>query len=335
MFSSSQQNGYITFGGIQTRAFDPSNPTHPGNTPDDYLVHSLRVLIFNTAGGCVDNVYYYGSAVSETMVHPIKEEGTYKFVFLANEPSLTNIKSQLENIQEYADLQKIAYPAETFDSDKAIPMISQDDNIVILANGKFKVGSGGTEQNVLTINFRRLAIRLDVTLLSVMNLENQDPATEKAFKGVTLSNLPDKVPLVWGLPNDRPAANAEYLDPSLSFEGSTPVEWELDQKRTFTLENGDFGSETLTSEEQAEGYVWKRTLNRVVLPASYFTSKSDKGNAVQVTVNTNAYNPSCELKMKDNDYTLPANSKLDLRGIVKEPIEVNIIASPWDSVASN
>ena len=33
--------------------------------------------------------------------------------------------------------------------------------------------------------------------------------------------------------------------------------------------------------------------------------------------------------LSDPDYTLPANAKLDLTGIIREPLEVNIQPSPW------
>lgn len=335
------KDGYIIFSGIHTRAFDPSDPTHPGDIPDDYLIDRFRVLVFETTGSraCKDNVLYSGAAVAKTMSHPI-EKGTYDFVFLANEPPHIDIKSQLDNIQEYDDLRKIAYPENLFTSDQLIPMIAQDNNIVILAKGKFKVGSGGTEQEELEVDMRRLAVRLDITLLSEMPLENAEDPTQNIFKGITLSKLPDKIPLIWGLPSDRLASDAEYADPNLTFEDEgTPVEWDLDQKRTFTLDSGDFGSVSSTpdSKEQEMGYKWKRTLNRVILPSSFFIPKDNKNNAVILTVNTSEdkYSPSGELMIKDDDYTLPANAKLDITGIVKEPLELNIIASKWDTIKNN
>lgn len=327
-YTVTQQEGYITLRNI-SRIFDPSNPTNPGTIPDDYTVSSFRVLAFETTGSkqCKDNVLYIGSAVTEVIYHPIKM-GTYNFVFLANEPSFSDIKSQLDNIQSYADLQKLSYPISAFELHSSIPMIAENDDIVILANGKFKIDGENTEQTILDTDFRRLAVRLDVTLLSEMPLENADPALS-AFKGITLSNLPDKVPLVWGLPSGRPAQNAEYTDPALSFNGDTPVEWDLSQKQTFTLANNDFESDPLTPAEEAEGYKWKRTIKRIVLPASYFTTKNKKEKAVIITVNTKEYNPSRELEIKTNDYTLPANALLEFKGIVKEPLEVNIKASDW------
>ncbi|MBF4213230.1 hypothetical protein EI533_36880, partial [Pseudomonas donghuensis] len=64
---------------------------------------------------------------------------------------------------------------------------------------------------------------------------------------------------------------------------------------------------------------------------SFFSSKSDETNAINFTVNLiDKYSASCKLKiLSDPDYTLPANAKLDLTGIIREPLEVNIQPSPW------
>ena len=49
------------------------------------------------------------------------------------------------------------------------------------------------------------------------------------------------------------------------------------------------------------------------------------------------YNPSCELEINSNpvDYSLPMNSKLDLTGIIRDALHVNVKASDWSEYHGN
>lgn len=60
-------------------------------------------------------------------------------------------------------------------------------------------------------------------------------------------------------------------------------------------------------------------------------TKTTEANAVDFTVNMiKDYSPSCKLQiLSDPDYRLPANARLDLTAVIKEPLDVNIKASPW------
>ena len=64
----------------------------------------------------------------------------------------------------------------------------------------------------------------------------------------------------------------------------------------------------------------------------------DKAKAVVLTIDMgNHYSPSCELKIVSEpvNYSLPINTMLSFKGIVKEPLEVNIKASKWTDENNN
>lgn len=324
---NTKMNGYITVRSLNS----PDNFSEGGA---DDIVSSFRILAFDAAtGACRSNELYVGAALADaTLSHPILL-GKYDFIFLANEPSSTVIKTQLENITEYNDIRAIAYPATAFDSDTHIPMIAENKDVEVLPDGKIKVND--SELTVLEVNFRRLAARVDVLLKSVVDLGN---VSTGVFKGVSFSNLPDRVPLLWGLPSDPIGNSWVYADPDPAYAG-TGVGRNVTRKFTLADDTGYFNVDPslLSNEEKAEGLVWAATVNRVIIPSSYFSDKSTETNGILFTVNlVDQYSPSCRLKILDDpDYTLPANARLELIGIIKEPLEMNIKASEWTKNNSN
>ena len=87
-----------------------------------------------------------------------------------------------------------------------------------------------------------------------------------------------------------------------------------------------------SAETPTEGRVWTKRVNRIILPAKELEVTEDKAKAVVLTVDMgNHYSPSCELKIVSEpvNYSLPINTMLSFKGIVKEPLEVNIKASKW------
>lgn len=83
---------------------------HSG-TPEDYIIHTLRVLAFDkTTGDKVTNLFYNAHS-GDIIRHPINA-GSYDFVFLANEPAYQPVRTLLDAITHYGDLNHIAYPAD-------------------------------------------------------------------------------------------------------------------------------------------------------------------------------------------------------------------------------
>lgn len=324
-YKDTPQEGYIAIVGINTRAYEGA---YPGDGLDD-KVETLRILAFNkTSHVCESNTFYSGDILNgNTLRHPINE-GEYDFVFLANEPHNTIVKGVLDNIVNYDDIKSVSYPVRYFDSELIIPMIAENNGVKVLVDGKLEVN--GVTDTKLTVELRRLAARVDVVLKSTVDFGN---AGSGNFKGITFSNMPDRVPLVYGLPSDCLSGSWEYDDPNLNYSGTAIVR---DVERELTLaDNADcfkIDPTLLTSEDKVNDLVWAVKVKKVIIPSNFFSTKSDETNAIDFTVNLiDKYSPSCKLKIISNpvNYTLPANAKLDLTGIIREPLEVNIQPAPW------
>lgn len=323
-----QEGTFVTFGGIITQ--DLNIPEEYDGDATDYVVRTLRILAFDQAGNRVSNVYY-NATLGTVLKHELQSGGTYKFVFLANEPSYVNIKNALDNITVYTDLQNINYPEEAFTSETIIPMIQEIEKIQVLSNGKIKVNDG-PEQNTqitpLELNLRRLAARLDIVLKAKMDLSAD-------FSGITLSKIPNVVPLTWGIPSDR-LLSGEYDTPT--YTGAIPLTDRI--IRDFTLaDHVDYFEEatsSLSADDRAAGMIWAMKIKRIILPSNYFSSQSNKENAIVFTVNVlEKYSPSCELKIKADNYTLPANARLELVGLIDQALDMNITYKPWDNAGGD
>ena len=303
MISGNVEGAYISI-----RNIDSQNTTHSGSE-EDYDVNTLRVLAFNkTTGACISNIHYSKNQWIENIIrHPIVA-GNYDFVFLANEPTDNVIANKLNTLSRYDDLNLIAYPASSFSSEKSIPMMQEINNVEVLPKGKGAKLSDGTTVSLLQLALNRLGVRVDVVLEAADNFDD-------IFNGVIFSGIPNLIPLT-----------AQY-------SGSTI---ERNVTRNFTLrEDGDYFSSVTPN---IPGMNWARKITRIILPSNELERKNDPANAVVFTVDMeDSYNPSCELKINSEpvDYNLPKNTKLDLTGIIKQPLEMNIQASDWDSIAND
>ncbi|WP_148367053.1 hypothetical protein [Bacteroides sp.] len=288
---------------LTVRGITPLGATTHEGTPEDRVVRTLRILAFDrTTGNKISNVSYAAST-GDIIRHPI-DPGTYDFVFLANEPPHIPVKTKLEAIGNYSDLNHIAYPASFFSSEQLIPMMQEIKNVTVLSNGQGATLENGTTVSMLLLALERLGVRVDVELKAVDDLNS-------VFKGVIFSNIPNLVPLTAGY--DGPA-----------------IERNVVRKFTLTDDGGYFADGTPTAE-----WGWGKKVNRIILPASEPASVNDEDEAVIFTVDmVDNYSPSCELKINSSpvNYSLPKNTKLDLTGYIQDPLQVNIIASKWEDV---
>lgn len=310
------QDGYITFGGIHTRDFDPSNPTHDGTMPDDYIVQTLRIIAFKSDGN-KETVKNELLNVAGSEIRFQLPAGSYDFVFLANEPSLTSILTALNGISKFSDLNEIAYPATAFDSNALIPMRQVITDVELLAGGKVKLNDGtlkdindttrgekpeeglykaGSEIETVILRLDRLAVRLNVILKSEFDLTDD-------FESLVLTGIPDLVPLF----------QADY-------RGT------ITRNVTRTYPNSRFT-------DLSSGSDWVQQLDRIVIPSNHFAPVDGTDNATTLTVKLKGekYSPDCKLKILDDNYNLPYNTMLDFTGTIKEPLDVNIVAKPWDT----
>nr|WP_129729701.1 hypothetical protein [Parabacteroides goldsteinii] len=276
--------------------------THPG-TPEDYFVSTLRILAFDKVTNlCVSNVKYSESQWTNNEVqHPISP-GTYNFVFLANEPIESYISSALDAISVYEDLDDMAYPADAFASNRNIPMMQEIKNVKVLSKGAGVEVNGGSVVSELELKLNRQGIRVDVLLKADGDFEDE-------FKGVTFSNIPDKV-----------ALTSNYTGSI----GRGVI------RKFVKADNASYFSDTTIA-----GVTWGKKISRIILPASEPVSSTDKSEAVVFTLNMETkYSPSSELAISPEpavNYSLPKNTKLDFTGTIKDMLLVNIVASEWNN----
>lgn len=323
-FETSIKEGHVAITGINTRNYEGQDQ---GDGIDD-KVETLRVLAFDKITNvCYSNVFYYGAALTGNILYHSIKQGEYNFIFLCNEPLHQDIKTLLDGINDYDDVKSIAYPTEFFDSNHSIPMIAENKSVKVLAGGKIEVS--GIEKTELVVKLRRLAARIDVVLKSKIDFGD---INSKLFEGVTFSKLPNCVPLVHGLPSDPMSGSWMYDDPTLAYNGTTITR---DVIRKFTLKDDasyfEINPNILTTADKANDLIWAAKVKRVIVPSSYFSTKTAEANAIVFTVNMiKDYSPSCSLKILSTpDYRLPANARLDITAVIKKPLEVNIKPSTW------
>ncbi len=320
----SAQDGYMIITGINPRSYEGDQ----SGDGIDSKVEMLRVVAFDKATHvCKSNMLYSGTALSGGKIQHYIKEGEYDFVFVTNEGLNASVRTALNGITHYDDLKSISYPAEMFNYDAAIPMVAESNGVKILPGGNVEVNHVSMPE--LTIHLRRLAARVDVVLKSKIDFGDINDGT---FKGVILSNNPDRVPLVYALPSSPQNSSYAYDDPSLPYEGTAVTRNVIREVNpSDNPEQFEQGASLLTPQDLADGLVWAVKIKRIILPSNFFSAKSDDTKAILFTVNLGEkYSPSCKLQiLSDPDYTLPANAKLELTGIIKEPLEVNIVPSQW------
>lgn len=317
------KDGAIIIGGIYPRSYEG----HDDGTYPDSEVHTVRVLAFDTSGQIQENEFFH--AGESDIVRLKISLGTYTIVCIANEPPHVDITQELNTINNYNDLKNISFPSSFFTSEHLIPMISENTDIKVLADDKVEVN--GTEYSQLNIKLRRLAARVDVLLKSRVDFDEDN----SIFKGISFSNLPDEVPIMHGLSSEPISGSWEYPDP-ITIKSTTR---NLVREFTVTDNAGYFtiDKSLLTTQDKTNGLVWAAKVNRIILPSSFFSQKDIEDNGITFTVNLiDKYSPSAKLEIKDEpNYTLPANAKLDLTGIIKEPLEVNIQPQKWEDDGNN
>lgn len=254
---------------ISIRGMAPHTGSVHSGTPEDYIIHTLRVLAFDkTTGDKVTNLFYNAHS-GDIIRHPI-DAGNYDFVFLANEPAYQPVRTLLDAITHYGDLNHIAYPADFFSSEQIIPMMQEIKNVTVLSGGQGATLEDNTTVSILQLALERMGVRVDVILRAEDDLD-------QAFKGIMFSNLPNLVPLT-----------ATYDGPAI----------ERSVIRTFTVV--DDGSYFTQGTPTAE-WDWEKKVNRIILPANDPLSVTNESEAVNFTIDMgDNYNPSCKLKIASN-----------------------------------
>ena len=148
---------------ISIRGMAPHTGSVHSGTPEDYIIHTLRVLAFDkTTGDKVTNLFYNAHS-GDIIRHPINA-GSYDFVFLANEPAYQPVRTLLDAITHYGDLNHIAYPADFFSSEQIIPMMQEIKNVTVLSGGQGATLEDNTTVSILQLALERMGVRVDVIL---------------------------------------------------------------------------------------------------------------------------------------------------------------------------
>ena len=212
---------------ISIRGMAPHTGSVHSGTPEDYIIHTLRVLAFDkTTGDKVTNLFYNAHS-GDIIRHPI-DAGSYDFVFLANEPAYQPVRTLLDAITHYGDLNHIAYPADFFSSEQIIPMMQEIKNVTVLSGGQGATLEDNTTVSILQLALERMGVRVDVILRAEDDLD-------QAFKGIMFSNLPNLVPLT--ATYDGPAIERSVIrtftvvdDGSYFTQGTPTAEWDWEKK---------------------------------------------------------------------------------------------------------
>lgn len=282
-----------------------------GDFPDN-LVRTLRIMAFDTGGAIRQNDFFnIVNSSMDVIRYPIPT-GMYDLVFIANEPG----GGTLDGIVSMAGLYGTAFPAEAFDAGLPIPMLQKITQVEIKWSGEAVLNNGtqnihgaagkyspGATTDNLSLELDRLAARVEIVLQSTLDLTG-------LFEGITLSNVPEEVPLFAAM---HPGVGRGYsidLDPAGNpeyFSDYTP----------------------------GGGFVWGQRISRLIVPSNNmdggFTDPADGSKAMILTVHVEGkYHPWCRVRTDEADYTLPYNSWLDITGTVREPLDLNMQLAPWD-----
>ncbi len=320
---------YIQLDGMMSRARSLEGEK-PGENLDN-KVFTLRILVFDKNGNILEDTneptlgnarYDIFNTSVDVVRHPVKVSAEpYTMVFIANEPEGTTF---FDNIKKLVDLHAIAFPASAFDDNKMIPMIQVIEKVTVLSEGKMKLGEGtltdingytrsalpdeglyapDAETSLLILRLDRLAVRLNVTLKSEFSSMADD------FRGITLTGIPDKVPLF----------KSNYTG-TVNLAGTR-----------------EYAANRFTNGATDATVLWSGKLDRIVLPANFQPAEANENKATELTVKMpdDKYSPSCKLRILDNNYNLPYNTWLDFEGTMKKSLEVNIEAKGWQDVSNN
>ncbi len=267
---------------ISTRgASDPLDP--------DNEIGKLRVIAFDQGGKVRSNKVYEITSLGQKIQHTIAT-GTYDFVFIANEPA--DLTTALQAIVNPAGLKSLSIEAKDIDRTKLIPQIQFIDDVEVLEENKVKhpaIGTGAATTD-WALKLIRLAARIDVKLYAKTDLAS-------AFKGVKLTKLPNRVPLV----------ASGYTGTAITRGGT---------REYTTKDNLDCFMDLDLKPDTA----WATQVVRLIVPFNEFTPANTAANAIGMTVLLHdQYNPSATMGLDDTetkttDYTLPRNNRINAIG---------------------
>jgi hypothetical protein len=260
----------------------------------DREIKKLRMIVFDAGNDQIrDLVIKTGDALEQTTFSYIIAAGDYHFFFVANEPAASS--AALNAVTSVADLDRIAFPAEGFSGDLPIPMVQEFTSVTVRIENNSVTVNGVDEGDTWDLLLVRMGIRLDGDLVSGVDVASK-------FTGVTISNLPDRVPLTKG-----------YDVSAIQRNGTRNYAW------TETEQSPRLRS--LRGEGLPTGAFWQLKIDREILPANIMPASSPP-DPVRITLHgVDDPAPSTVLKVTD-DGEMPVNYHLTLTGNVSLPVEL-------------
>lgn len=266
----------------------------------DNTITSLRIMAFTQAGILRSNKLYELSELSQNITLNINS-GTYRFVFVANEPS--TLTSTLQSVKNYSAMATINVGSDKINSTDVIPMSYNKADVTVTPDEKVIID--GTTYSTWLVPLERIAVRVDMVVKSYVDYGPY-------FEGIVFYNMPNSVPLL-----------ADYATAGVVRMHYDPVV-KLQKPEHY---------ETLTASELGS-YAWGIKFKRYIMPSNMFSPVSQRVNVVNMTLTFGGGIASkgallC-VNEAGNDFTLPRNSHITISGVVEpNSLNVNLEAEAW------
>lgn len=300
-----EENGNSPFTGEESTAFFDVSTRAFGNG-DDTQVNTVRVIVARQD--------YEGTIISNTFVpDPDKSSITVKtksglcnvFVVTNEMPDKSELPA-LNGAKTIQELQQVNIPYSVSNRIATnLPMKGEVRNVFIHTvdgvaseTNRSTVVVDGVSSSALEVNVKRLAVRVDLRLMS---------QSFAKLESVKITNIPDAVSLFG---NTYEAVDAK--------------------KQTVTVEN-------ILSPTPLTGYVWEKSKSEIYLPSSVFSPSTDSLKAIKLdvkiegrSVKTVSLGHLMEKEYDPKDYTLHPNTHYTFTGrIIGEELEISASIADW------
>lgn len=249
----------------------------------DKDINTLRVIAFDSRNGALvfnRRLDFSGNPVKVEML-----SGKRDFYVISNEPS--GMMGVLDNIMSYNDLRAVRIPATSLHDGGAFVAFGSKAAQTIVPK---------VNNNEVTIDdMKRLATKIDLTL---RGKNFSEPVA------VTLSNLPDAVPLLEDIAYDPSAVGTVRIT-------------------------------TFTDAAPESGYIWTKTVDGIIIP-SYKPTSMIADNAVKINVtleNNRTVSGKIGHKVSDSNYALQRNTIYGLvANVDADQLSIVTTIANWDRI---
>lgn len=303
-----EENGHSLFTEEESTAFFDVSTRALGS--GDALVNTVRVIVArqDNEGTIVSNTFVPDPKNSSIIVKT--KSGQCDVFVVTNEMPDNSELSALRGVTTIQELQQVNIPYSISNRVSTnLPMKGEVRNVFIHTvdgvpseTNRSTVAVDGVSSSALEVNVKRLAIRVDLRLMS---------QSFAKLESVKITNIPDAVSLVGNV--------YEAVDAN---------------KQTKTV--GDFSSPIPLT-----GYVWEKSKSEIYLPSSIFSPSTDASKAIKLevkiegktTMTVVSLGHLMEKELNPKDYTLHPNTKYIFTGrILGDKLEISASIADWELV---